>query len=241
MGMMVSLRERQSAARRSKILDAAETLIRETGGTEFSMRTLSDKAEVSQATPYNTFGTKEGLLFELLKRNLAVFMKEALILKEPDPLAQVLEAADNAISIIVRDPVLLRPLYKVMLGISDPTHRPTFMKAALQFYRSALSGAVEQGVIADGAESDALACSLMSQFLGVLNLWVHDVVNDQWFRSQLLYGFILHLKPFAHERSSAYLDGMMVEVTARLSIRKIQPSFFAARKLPGKKHEIKID
>ncbi len=59
------------ADRRRRILDAAEGLIRQTGGTNFSLLTLADKAEVSPATPYNFFGSKARLLFALFNRSLA--------------------------------------------------------------------------------------------------------------------------------------------------------------------------
>jgi AcrR family transcriptional regulator len=65
-----NLREKQVAERRERILRTAESLIRKTGGTEFTMRSLAAAAEVSPVTPYNLFESKEGLLYSLLSRSL---------------------------------------------------------------------------------------------------------------------------------------------------------------------------
>ena len=119
----IPLRERQTQARRRHMLDAAEMLIRQGGNVGFSMRTLASVAEVSQATPYNFFGSKEGLLFALLSRSLDSFISEGLVRSSDDPIAHVIDTANNAATILLRDPVFLRPLYQVMLGLTDPVHR----------------------------------------------------------------------------------------------------------------------
>jgi AcrR family transcriptional regulator len=64
------LREKQMAERRGRILDAAESLIRQTGGTDFPMLALAERAEVSPTTPYNLFGSKAGVLYALLNRTM---------------------------------------------------------------------------------------------------------------------------------------------------------------------------
>lgn len=59
----MTLREKQMAARRKRILDTAERIIRDAGATDFSMRALAAAAETAPATPYNLFESKEGLLY----------------------------------------------------------------------------------------------------------------------------------------------------------------------------------
>lgn len=224
----MSLRVKQSAARERKMLDAAEYLIRQTGSTDFTMRTLATAAEVSPATPYNFFGSKEGLLFALLKRNLKVFMKNALDFKSQDPIEKAIEAAENAIEILIADPVFLRPLYQVMLGLNDPVHHPKFIKEAFTFYRQALEAAVESKLI-DSDEQAALACSLMTHFMGALDLWVHEDIQDKWFRAQVVFGFIQLLRPIAHGEQLNYLEIRHKEVKEVLKNRRIVPKFFGAQ------------
>ena len=158
----MSLREKQTLTKRNQILDSAEALIRQAGNTDFSMRALAAAAEVAPATPYNFFGSKEGLLFELLSRSLEAFMKSALISNKTDPLEQVLDCADKAVTILTNDPVFLRPLYQVMLGLSDPAHHPAFIKEVFVFYRRALNPVMAHKLLTDEQEREHLACAMMS-------------------------------------------------------------------------------
>ncbi len=221
----MSLREKQTAARRNQMLDAAELLIRQSGGTDFSMRALATMAEVSPATPYNFFGSKEGLLFELLTRNLKSFMKEALVFSSDDPIEQVIEAAENAVDILLRDPAFLRPLYQVLLGLTDPIHHPKFLKDAFVFYRTTLNGALEHKLLANEQDRTALACSLMAHFMGVLDLWVHEDIHDDWFHAQIAYGFIHSLWPIANGKSLKILKKRYADAKKVLSNRRKQPAF----------------
>src|SRR5215467_11135333 len=87
----MKLREKHMADRRRRILDAAEQLIHQTGGADFSMLSLSNHAEVSPATPYNLFGSKPQLLFALFNRWLAEVPVKDLTASYKDPLDRLLE------------------------------------------------------------------------------------------------------------------------------------------------------
>ncbi len=189
------------------------------------MRALAHIAEVSPATPYNFFGSKEGLLFALLTRHLQSFIDEALLKDSEDPIAQVLEAADKAVTILLRDPDFLRPLYQVMLGLTDPIHHPKFLRDAFVFYRSSLEGVIRKKLVANDHERDSLACSLMAHFMGVLDLWVHEDIDDIGFRCQLSYGFIHLLWPIARGKSLLLLKQRYAEVKIALSQKGSLPVF----------------
>lgn len=221
----MSLRERQTAARRRQMLDAAETLIRQSSGTDFSMRALASEAEVSPATPYNFFGSKEGLLFALLQRTLDVFMEEGLKFSSGDAFEQAIEAAENAVDLLLSDVVVMRPLYQVMLGLTDPLHHPQFIKGAFVFYQRALQGARDQGFIDSDTERDTLAFSLMAHFIGVLNLWVQEDIDDDYFRAQAILGFIQLLWPLT-EAPHPTLARRLKEVRQVLADASLRPAFF---------------
>src|SRR6185295_15437479 len=60
-------REQAKAERRLRIINAARDLIRETGDTNLSMRTIAKRAKVSLATPYNLFGSKRAVVLAVLE------------------------------------------------------------------------------------------------------------------------------------------------------------------------------
>jgi AcrR family transcriptional regulator len=191
------LREKQMAERRGRILDAAERLIRATGGTDFSMLAVAQAAEVSPATPYNLFRSKGGVLYALLNRSLDQIAREGLAFTSDDPIERVLEAATIAADTFTHDPVFLRPLYRVLVGVHDPVHRPRFLQRSLEFWKTALEAAGRDGLFSKEVDRDELARELMIHFLGVLDLWVHEELGEPAFHSQILYGSILLLSTIA--------------------------------------------
>lgn len=64
-------RERQRSEARSAILAAAEALLLEKGGPDFSMRSLGRRCGYSAPTVYHYFGDKDGLIEALLESRLA--------------------------------------------------------------------------------------------------------------------------------------------------------------------------
>lgn len=214
--------------RRLQMLGAAELLIRQSGGTDFSMRALATAAEVSPTTPYNFFGSKEALLFELLTRQLQRFMTEAYNCPTDDPAAQVIDAAVSVVDMLLADPVLLRPLHQVLLGLGDPVHHPKFLKSAFVFYRRTLDGAVAHELVGD-AERDILATTMMSIFLGVLYLWIHEDISDDWFRAQIVYGFAHLLLPHMRGGSVTLLRKKIAEARIVLAKPTLRPPLTGRR------------
>lgn len=221
----MSLREKKAAAMHRQMLDTAELMIRQSGGTDFSMRALAASAEVSPTTPYNFFGSKEGLLYELLERNLKSFMKDGLA-EAQDPIAHAIDSIDNAVAMLLRDPVLLRPLYQVMLGLTDPVHHPRFLKRAFSFYRSALDPAVARKLV-DAKEQTTLACAMMAHLMGVLDLWVHEDIDDDGFRVHVAYGIVHLLWPYARGKSLTCLKQRFEELRKRAA-KHPAPKFLGA-------------
>ena len=211
----MSLREKQMAARRSRILDAAGSLIRDTGGTEFTMVNVADKAEVSHATPYNLFGSKNGLLYALLNRSLDEVLRGAVGFSSASPLEHPLEAGDIAAELFARDPVFYRPLFLVLLGVRDEVHRPRFMERSLDYWRRSLEGMVRAGVL-DGEDRDDVARALLVHFAGVLELWIHGDLDEAGYRAQVTFGTALHLLGFADETTRARLKKRMKDAKRRL-------------------------
>lgn len=192
-------------ARRGRILDAAATLIRKTGGTDFSMLVLAGAADVSPATPYNLLRSKSGLLYALLNRSLDEIERDGLSFSSENPIERVIEAADIAAGRFTRDPNFLRPLYRFLLGVPDPVHRPRFMQRSLEFWMAALEAARQGGLFSSEVDRDELARELVIHFVGVLDLWVHQEIDEPAFHAQILYGSMLLLTTIVPEKEREWL------------------------------------
>jgi AcrR family transcriptional regulator len=187
----MGLREKQASERRERILEAARMLIRETGGTAFSMRALAEKAEVSLATPYNLFGSKGGVLYALLNASLDKVDRATVTFSSSNPVERVLEVAGIAADVYARDPAFYRPLMQFLLGARDEEHRPRFIAQSLRRWTRTVQAAVRHGLLSATIDPELLARQLMINFIGVLDLWIHEELGDDAFRAQSLYGLTL--------------------------------------------------
>ena len=59
---------------RERLLDAAQTMIEDTGWSSITMARIGERAGVSRQTVYNEFGNKHGLAEQLAMRELARFL-----------------------------------------------------------------------------------------------------------------------------------------------------------------------
>lgn len=212
----MKLRERQMHQRRNRILDAAERLIRETGGTDFSVRVLAEVAEVAPATPFNLFGSKEGLLYALLSRNLEEIISKGLDFKAKDPVLRVVEAATNAVGMFASDPTFMRPLYQVLLGVSDLVHRPQFMERSLTYWRTAIEEIPPQGGLKTAREREFLVHAIQAQFLGLMEYWVHHDLDDEGFREYAIYGVLISTMSLLDEKGRASMTPLLAKTMKRM-------------------------
>ena len=188
------IREEKKEGRRRAIIHAAETLIRETGSTNFSMVELGQKAGLSTATTYNLIGSKATVLYLLLNRCMdRVDMGGLLPRGRKDSFDYVLHAADIAVEIYTSDPNFYRPLMRFLLGVPDPVHRPAFMKRAYYYWRVVVQALVETNLIKDGLEANDLARDFQVFFAGAIDFWVHDELDGPQFQAQIRHGMALRL------------------------------------------------
>lgn len=201
------VRSRQKEMRRQSILDAAEGLIRETRSTDFSMLVLAERAGTSPATPYNAFGGKSSILYALLVKSLdAIFLDFDKITKTMGPYDIVLFAARAAADFFIADPDYYRPLYLYLIGVSDRVYRPAYLDRALGYWRGALTPLCRDASPRDDVERDAIARSMMILFLGALDLWVQQELDNDEFRAQIMYGVSAILSGLAGQAEMGALE-----------------------------------
>jgi AcrR family transcriptional regulator len=187
----MGLREKHKHERREQILDAARRLIRATGGTDFSMRRLAEEADVSLVTPYNLFGSKSGVLYALLYDSLERVDQVADTQPSSKPVDSVLELAGIAADVYARDAEFYRPLMQFVLGVRDLEHRPRLTEQSLSRWTRTVEAAVRGGLLPASVDEDLLARQLLITFIGAVELWIHEQLDDDAFRAQSLYGSTL--------------------------------------------------
>lgn len=215
------LRERQKHQRMTRAIDAAEALIRETGSTDFTMAELARRAELSPATPFNLFGSKSALLYDLLNRCMDQFLdasRKAASTK--DPYDRAIKVGTVLADYFAQDPEFYRPLFQHLVGVTDQDRRPAYMDRGLELWHLAVSGLDEQGALTDDINRDQLARVFVAHFLGALDLWVQGELNNKEFPAQVSYGMALILMSIADD---AGLERLLKHV--RSARRKLPTKF----------------
>jgi AcrR family transcriptional regulator len=212
----MQLREMQMKERRTRILNAAERLIRKSGSTDFSVRALAVASAVSPVTPFNIFGSKEGLLYALLSRSLDRFFSKGLTFTSPDPNYHVVEAAEIAVDIFVSDPKFLRPLYQVLLGVPHAELRPKFMQRTFTYWNTALLTIPGITKTHSEAHLNVLTHALMAHFIGLMELWIHKDFDDESFRIHVICGFILIVMSAVSKKNLPAMRAYLEEAEAKL-------------------------
>jgi AcrR family transcriptional regulator len=191
------LRERQRLARRERILDAAESLVREYGSTDFSMITLADRADLSQATLYALFGSKGAILYALLNRSLEETRGPDRLSPGADPVERVLDAAEAVSKVYASDSAYFRSLWFALLGADLPVQRLALRQRSFKWWRIAIDEAHQRGLLDGVIDADRLARVMMIHALGIVDLWVQNEIDDVVMRAEFTFGIGQLILPVA--------------------------------------------
>ena len=233
------------SARRHDLMDAAESLIRLSHSTDFTMLAVAEMGGVSPTTPYNLFDSKAGLLYALMNRSMDGVDVVGLAARDTvDPYERALRCARAVAAFFTSDPGFYRVLYQFLLGVDDPVHRPAFMNRGHDYWKAAVQGLADAGHLPAELSQDELALEMEIHFLGVLDLWVHGEVDDAEFEARAVRGVALLLLGLAQDEARARLQRHLRNTRRHLpasfsfSARypaATTPKSRASNKTPGKK------
>jgi AcrR family transcriptional regulator len=182
---------------RETILLAAEGLLDEEGRSDFSMRELSAAAGMSFVTPFNLFGSKDGLLCELMFRRLALIQKAYDEReKAEDAISRVLLMAEVGVELLLAKASVTRA---ISLGIASDSHGQFTLRATKLWEHAMGDGeGLDTRWSDDGAE--ILPRHLAVFFRGALVMWVARDLSDEQFRATVIGGVALTIASFANPR-----------------------------------------
>ena len=200
-------REQAKAERRSRIVQAARDLIRETGDTNLSMRMIARRADVSLATPYNLFGSKHAVV-------LAVFEDERDFaerfgrLKADNAIDRLFDAHALATSYFTEDPDFYRPLWKALLDVQGANDTglatPERLARNSRAWEALIHDAQDDGLLDPAFPADMLERTLSFFANGVMLSWsMGTLATDRLLPSAAL-GYALAL------RGAATAKGMTI-------------------------------
>jgi AcrR family transcriptional regulator len=139
---------------RDRILDAAESVILDSGGRTFTLDAVAERAGISKGGLVYSFATKDGLVRAALEREIARF-REAVRLRlgdEPvDPFEMVLAHIEEALD---EDDAATS---KAAFLVTALVHAPDMMEPARRYYRALLDP-----LLAGSAEAHEIRNALLA-------------------------------------------------------------------------------
>jgi AcrR family transcriptional regulator len=120
---------------RDRILDAAESVILDSGGRTFTLDAVAERAGISKGGLVYSFATKDGLVRAALEREVSRFqdaVRQRLGDKPIDPLEMVLAHIEEALD---EDDATTR---KVAFLVTTLVHAPEMLEPVRQYYHALL-------------------------------------------------------------------------------------------------------
>lgn len=197
-----------------RIVSAAWELMR-AEGSNFSMRALAKQAEVSLATPYNLFGSKQAVIAAVMDSDLAR-LQRAMAAQERDPVDAFFELVEISVGMLEKAPLF----YKAGAAALDERQKQElqihFRVPRHVFLRRLVENAVQSGVLNHQINLDLFALNLGQQFLSWIQAWAKGQIALAEIEARVGYTFALTLSAAATDAYRAPLFQRALEWQKRL-------------------------
>ena len=212
----MNARESGMASRRQAIVAAARRLVRDTGGTGFSMRALAEAAGVSIATPYNLLGSKQAIMIAVLDADLERY-RARLEALGGDALDVLFQGVTLVRTLYAEDPAFYRALLFAVYNDGGREFRSIFGPPRHALWRSLVSNAVDAGFLDPALDPDAFAVNLGHTFFAVILEWVAGELELDELEARVHYGFALALHSMATPAARLRLRQQVEHTQGRLT------------------------
>jgi AcrR family transcriptional regulator len=213
----VSRRELSKAERRQRIVEAATSLLRESGFDAVSMLQIAERAEVSPATVYNLFQSKAAVLQQVFDRDLREYERLVDEALAKDALDRIFKAVDVAVSLYRGDPGFYRAMAHG--GRYKDALRPAISEPRLGFWRRMVAEARVEGRLIPDTDERLVGVTLTQIMRGAFADWAGGAISAERLAEETQYGFALTLCAFGSGASAADLTKRLRRLEAALASR----------------------
>jgi len=194
-----SAREIGKADRRRRIVDAADALVHESGFDSVSMVQIAQRAELSPATLYNLFETKEAILREVLNRDLDAFKDLVANERSENALERIFVAINVSVARFRSDPVFYRAIGRATESANKLAKEIRVPRRT--FWRDQVAAALAEGRLRPNTDVDLLGVTLWRLIRGAFIDWIADMITAERMAKEITYGMALALLPHATEEN----------------------------------------
>jgi AcrR family transcriptional regulator len=201
----MATRESQKNARRSAILDAARNLILQDTSQDFSMPDLAQKAGVSLVTPYNLFGSKSGIMLEIVRQD--IFERAAEINALPrTSLPQWISALSQALAqVYYQNRHFYRRMIVTLVAQESAGAQRDMLALGYGMFGPAVAALQAQGLLRSSPSANILAQNLSHIVSGALQRRLMERVVEEELRQDIEIAVTLTLAGLCGEDDRAIL------------------------------------
>ncbi len=201
-------REQNKSQRKDDILDAARRLMRQPGGSAFSMRSLAEQAGVSIATPYNLFGSKQAILVALLDEDFSEY-QSSLAGLEGEGLDALFEAVALMLGQFTREPDFYRNVFAAVSSEAGPELRFVLSGPRYVLWKQLIREATLCGSLDAQIDPDAFTITMSQLILANVQEWARGFLELEEMDARIRYGLALVLSAIATEAGRAPLTAKL--------------------------------
>lgn len=213
----MALSEARREARRANIVAAAQALMREKGGADFSMAELATRAGVSPATPYNLMGSKAEVLKEIVRAEFTGFIDKLAALPQAGALDRLLAATALVVDHYAEDAPFYRGLFAAAFGAEASEVHDLMAVEGGMLWRGKVAAAIASGELADWVRAEPFTDNLLRAMSAITLSWLSEHWDTQRFRDEMAYAVLLLALGAAGEATREPLRDRLTAIQTRLA------------------------
>ena len=211
----MSKREQNKSDKRGQIIKAARELMRIRSSTGFSMRQLADASGVSLATPYNLFGSKQGIISAVMDTDLDDF-KDRLLSIDSNPIDRIFNLVSVSSQLFAEQPNYYKTGALALNRETDKTLKSNFGLPRQALMKHLVQQAIQHEYISPRMNADSLSITLSMQFYSWIQLWANDQITLKELETRGHYTFAVTLAGAATEAAREALLDQIIQLQEAL-------------------------
>lgn len=174
--------------RKQAILTAARAMLNR---EPLSMRRLAEAAGVSQATPYNLFGSKRQIFVELYALQRGELGARLAASEQPHAFARMLHAIHLFGQELEAEPAFFRAMMAMIYASPDDTPPAEAIEPGAAFWLDLVRSIQTEGLIASAINPDAFTAHFVYLLSGATIDWINHRVSVRQWETMVGYGLTL--------------------------------------------------
>lgn len=209
--------------RKQRLVRAASELIAERDEGAFSMQELAERAGMSLATPYNLFGSKAAILYEVFEAQIRDFNRDNSWLDGKPAVERIMGVVERLVSAYSRKPHFFRNLWKAIYSVAASEHQQLAQPASGNLLDPLVKGLIADRMIQANVPAIAIETTLARIFDSSFEQWASQGWSVDRLRSQLRSSFALTFLGLLDPKDREKLESIIALASNELDELHISP------------------